>query len=179
MVNIGSVKTNNNIIYAVIAVKIMKKIICLALLVLLASCYGINEKNSQIFTLSSCCNSDSTWATIYNEHKIENGDKTEVKEIIEDFKRQPFSTDLIYFKSNPEEYVGISEGGTFVRYVYNKNISNQVLNGLSPQLKDSEKIRIGLRVNALLFNYLDEDGRKEAIIDIEKACSEFLKKNSE
>lgn len=152
----------------------MKKIIYFLLLVLLVSCYGVNEKNSQIFTLSSCCNSDSTWATIYNDYKIENDNKEEVQEVIKDFKSQPFSTDIIYFKSDPEEYIGISKEGRFIRYMYNKNISNQVLDGLSPQLKDSEKIRIGLRVNAILFNYLNEEGRKEAIINIKNQCSEFL-----
>ncbi len=150
-------------------------IILISAFLLLSSCYGINEKNSYIFTLSNCCNSDIMWKEIFLKYKPEGTHTVEVQGILSDFKSQPFKTNIIYFKDEPEEYVGISENGRFIRYIYNKKISKQVLNGLTPKLDDSEKIRIGLRINSILFNYLNEDGRRESVIILKESFSEFLK----
>ncbi len=157
----------------------MKKnniLLCLIFSVLLYSCYGINEKNSYFFTLSTCCAKDA-WIQILNEHKVENVENKDVINILKEFRNQPFPTDVIYFKDYPEEYIGISENYQFVRYVYNKKLSNEVLDGFSEKLKNSEKIRIGLRINALLMSRLSEEGRKESIILIRKECDNYLKDN--
>jgi hypothetical protein len=150
-------------------------IILISAVLLLSSCYGINEKNSYILTLSNCCNSDIVWKKIFSKYKPEGINTVEVQGILNDFKSQPFKTNIIYFKDEPEEYVGISENGRFIRYVYNKKISTQVLDGLSTKLSDSEKIRIGLRINSILFNYLNEDGRMESVFILKESFDEFLK----
>ncbi len=90
---------------------------CLFGLLSLISCYEVNEKTSEIFELSSCCNADSTWIKMYNSHKIQNLESKEVQEIIHEFKNMPFSTNILYFKDYPEEYIGISKGGTSIRYI--------------------------------------------------------------
>ncbi|ALM48415.1 hypothetical protein AMR72_05585 [Flavobacterium psychrophilum] len=145
------------------------------------SCDGffINKKTSEIIHLSSCCNSDSTWTKIYNTHRIENSENAEIREIIAEFKRQPFSNTVLYFKDYPEEYIGIGDGGSSIRYVYNKKISSQVLNGLSPELSESEKLRIALRVNSILFNYVGEESRKESAIILKYQCEDLIENYKE
>lgn len=157
-------------------IKISRRI-CIILCVLLVSCYGVNKKTSEIFNLSFCCNNNTTWPLIFEEHKVVNVKDSNVQEILKDFKNQIHSSDIIYFKEYPEEYIGISENRMFIRYVYNKNISNQVLDGLSPQLSDSEKIRIGLRVITLQMNNLNEEGKKASIKIINEECERYLEKH--
>lgn len=50
----------------------MSKYIYIAFSLLLLSCYGINKETSEIFNLSFCCNSETTWTLIFKEHKVEN-----------------------------------------------------------------------------------------------------------
>lgn len=151
-------------------------ILSTGILLLLSSCYGVNEKNSYIFTLSNCCNSENIWKDVISNYSPNDTNNVHVQDIMKDFKSQPFRTMVIYFNDEPKEYIAISENGRFVRYVYNEKIKKQVLNGLSPLLSESEKIRIGLRVHSLLFNQLNEEGRKESVIILKKSFEEFLKK---
>lgn len=152
--------------------KCVRRSIYLGLSILFSSCYGVNEKNSSIFKLSICCSSKA-WIKIYEEYKIVNG-KDLV--ILNKFKTQPFPNHVLYFKEFPEEYIAISENHEFIRYVYNKKISNEIIDGFSPELKDSERIRIGLRVSSLLMSNLSEEGRRESIILISNECHNYLKK---
>ena len=144
---------------------------------LISSCYGINEETSEICGLSVCCNEDNTWKVIFDEHKIENIQTKPVAEIISEFKNQSFESDILYFKDYPEEYIGISKDKMSVRYVYNHKIANQVLNGLSPQLSDYEKIRISMRVNSVHMKYLNDRGRRESIVLMRKEFNDYLEKN--
>ena len=155
----------------------MKNIIFIStvIILLLSSCYGVNEKNSYIFTLSNCCNSDEIWKDIISKYSPNELHDSNSQDIVKDFKSQPFRTFVIYFDDEPKEYIAISENNRFVRYVYNTKISTKVLNGLSPLLSKSEKIRIGLRVNSLLFNELSEEGRKESVILLKNSFEGFLK----
>jgi len=157
----------------------MKLFLTITTALILFSCYGVNEKNSYIAIISSCCNSDTMWPEIYEKYKIKDVENPLIKEIISDFERQPFSSTIIYFEEGPEEYIGIGGEGSLVRYVYNKNIRPYVLDGLSTELSDSEKVRITSRINAILFNYFNEDSRHEAIILLNIQCDEYLEKNKE
>ena len=154
----------------------MKKALYLLIFIAVFSCYGVNEETTEICGLSICCNEADTWEKIFKEYSIENTDSDSVKDILLEFRNQPFKTDIIHFKEYPEEYIGISENKMQVRYVYNKKIADQVLDGLSPQLSDSEKIRISIRINLLHINYLNDEGRRESIILMRKECNDFLEK---
>lgn len=151
----------------------MNRIILITFFLLLFSCYEVNDKTSRVIELSWNISKDN-WDTIYLNHKIMDTSDISTKIIINDFKQQPFINKVIYFDEFPEEYYGIDENNSSVRYIYNKNISNKVLDGLSPELKDSEKIRIALRMNALLFNYMDEESQINTIRRIKNQCDYFL-----
>jgi len=142
----------------------MKYILIAFLLTGLLSCdgFGINKKNSYINVISSCCNTDNMWGQILEECSLKNLEDIEVKRIVSEFEALPFSTNILYFESNPEEYIGVSKNGSSIRYIYNDDLSPNVLNGLSTELSDLEKMRITLRVNAVMMNYLNESGKKEA-----------------
>lgn len=141
--------------------------------------FGINEKNSYIAVISSCCNSKVTWSEIYSKYKIRDTSDVKSREIILKFKKQPFPSKIIYFENNPEEYIGIGNEGSVIRYLYNENLSSEVLDGFSSELSESEKIRITLRLNSILFNSIDEYGRREAIILLKKQCEDYLENNKE
>ena len=99
----------------------MKNIIFIStvIILLLSSCYGVNEKNSYIFTLSNCCNSDEIWKDIISKYSPNELHDSNSQDIVKDFKSQPFRTFVIYFDDEPKEYIAISENNRFVRYVYN------------------------------------------------------------
>lgn len=157
-------------------IKRIKKIIALLLFILLASCYGVNKKTSEIFDVSVCCNNKETWPIIFKEYSVQKSEDQNVNEILKKFKNQIHETDVIYFNEYPQEYIGISENHMFVRYVYNRKISDEVLNGLSTELSESEKLRIGLRIIGLQMNNLGEEGRKEAAIIIKTECQKIIEK---
>ena len=156
-------------------IKKIKTHIVLLFSILLVSCYGVNKETSEIFDLSVCCNDKKeTWPLIFKEYATQKSNDQDVNEILKKFKNQIHETDVIYFKEYPQEYIGISENRMFVRYVYNRKISNEVLNGLSLKLSESEKLRIGLRVIGLQMNSLGEEGRKEAAIIIKTECQKII-----
>jgi hypothetical protein len=119
------------------------------------------------------------WTEIYEDYKVKDTLNPDIIAILEEFKSMPFSSKVIYFKEGPEEYIGIGRGNSAVRYVYNENIDGQVLNGLSTELPESEKIRIGLRLHNLIYPYLNEEGRKESVILIRSQCEKFLEKQKD
>jgi len=73
--------------------------------------------------------------------------------MIEEFKSQPFENELIYFSHSPEEVIAISSDHYSIRYVYNPKISDQVLDGFSKSLNESEKDRILKRIESVLEKY--------------------------
>ena len=144
------------------------KIDCLTVLFLLSSCYGVNEKTSEIFNLNTTCLSKETWGNINKEYSINTLTDSVWLEKTREFKDQSFPTEVLYLSEEPQELVGISTDHYSVRYLYNPQISDQILNGLSPQLNNEERKRIGVRVQRLLMQYQCEKGKQESLKLIER-----------
>lgn len=111
---------------------------------LFISCYGINEKSSEIGSLNYNCGS-SGWNQIFSKFSTSYFSSNVTEQIVEDFYNMPFKVDLIYLKE-PHEIIGVSEGRYTIRYLYNPSISDQILDGLSSQLTESEKERVQTRM---------------------------------
>ncbi len=146
----------------------MRVIYLCFVVILLQSCYGINEKTSEICTLNTNCISSTAWNEISKEYSTNKIVRSEFIKKVEGFKNQTFSNEVLYFENNPEELIGVDNELYSVRYVYNPKISNQILNGLSPQLNDVEKKRIRLRIQTLLMKYQCEEGKKESLNAMEE-----------
>jgi hypothetical protein len=146
----------------------MKLIYWCFIAVLLQSCYGINEKTSEISTLNTNCLSSNAWDEIKREYSADGITNPKLNEGLKEFENLPFTTEVFYFKNNPEELIAVSTDHYAIRYVYNPKISNQILDGLSLQLKDKEKKRIKKRIQTLLIQYQCEEGRIESLKAIEE-----------
>jgi len=144
------------------------RIDCLVILFLLSSCYGVNERTSEIFNLNTTCLSKETWDEINNEYSTNTVTDSVWLEKSKEFKDQPFPTEVLYFSEQPQELVGIATDHYSVRYVYNPQISDQILNGLSPQLNEEERKRIGIRIQTILMQYQCQKGKQESLELIER-----------
>ncbi|HEX8351167.1 MAG TPA: hypothetical protein VF598_14485 [Hymenobacter sp.] len=132
----------------------MKRIYLGLIALLLQACYGVNERTSEICDINQVISlTDSAWSVIFKNHNPDSIKNSDLIKKSEEFKEQPFSTDVLYFKSNPEELIGIDPNHYSIRYIYDDKISDQVLNGLSPQLQKKEKQRICKRIHTLLEKY--------------------------
>lgn len=115
-------------------------------LAFLSSClYGINEKTSEIGTINWVCN----WAHFENKYSTARLEDSLFISKLSEFKQMPFPNKVLYFDTHPKELIGISEEYYQIRYVYNPRISDQVLDGLSPQLLEVEKQRIQNRMDSI------------------------------
>lgn len=152
----------------------MKRFECLELILYcfaflsLHSCYGVNEKTSIIHSLNSTCLPESAWDSIKREYSSNMLVDSQLLEKLKEFRKMPFSTEVLYFPDSPEELIGISHNHYFIRYVYNPDISDDVLSGLSPELSAAEKKRIGKRILTLLMKYQCDEGQKESLRMIEE-----------
>lgn len=141
----------------------MKTFVAILVPLLFTGCYyGINSKTSEIGNLNTNCLDKDAWLIIYQKYSISNIDDSIYSFQVNDFKNMPFETDLLYFESNPKEIIAISKEHYSVRYVFNPSISSQILDGLSPKLKEEEKKRIRNRIQKVLMEYQCEAGKKEA-----------------
>jgi hypothetical protein len=66
----------------------------------------------------------------------------------------------LYFDNDPKEIIGCDYYS--VRAVYNPEINDEIVDGLSPQLKDDEQVRIRNRVQNALLKYQCSDGKSES-----------------
>jgi hypothetical protein len=82
---------------------------------------------------------------------------------LDDFHSQTFSCELLYFNSTPKEIIAIDKDHYSVRYVFNPEISMNVLDGLSQKLSNSEKNRILNRVQEVILDYQCQEGKKESL----------------
>jgi hypothetical protein len=146
----------------------MKLIYLYFIAILFQSCYEVNEKTSEISTLNTRCVDSNAWVEIGKDYSTDLITNPYLIEELNGFKKKPFTTEVLYFKANPEELIAVSTDHYGIRYVYNPKISNQILNGLSPQLKDVEKKRIHKRIQTLLMKYQCEEGKVESLKAIEE-----------
>jgi hypothetical protein len=142
----------------------MKKIffINLLLLFIFSSCYyGVNEKTSQIGWVDNTCQSKFAWDSILAKNPIGNIKDSLFLNALDNFKNVPYPVSLVYLSQEPKEIIGVTYSS--VRYVFNPKIdSTMILDGLSAELKESEKKRILKRVQKLLMEYQCEEGKKES-----------------
>lgn len=154
--------------------KMMKRFECLELILCcfvflsLQSCYGVNEKTSIIHSLNSTCLPESAWDSMKREYSSNMLVDSQLLEKLKEFRKMPFSTEVLYFPDSPEELIGISHEHYSIRYVYNPDISDDVLSGLSPELSAAEKKRIGKRILTMLMKHQCEKGRKASLRMIEE-----------
>jgi len=144
----------------------MKLIYIWLLLFLLFSCYGVNEKTSSIAPLNTECLSKVAWFKIKSRYSVKNIKDSKFIDALEDINNESFSTDVLYFKNKPEELIAIATDHYSVRYVFNLNIDDNILNGF--QLSEKEKKRIQKRIQFLLMEYQCEDGKKKSLLMLQK-----------
>ncbi len=147
----------------------MKSFIVILMSLFFVGCYyGVNSKTSEIGNLNTNCLDKNAWSVIYQKYSINDIEDSIYKSQVNDFKGMAFETDLLYFESNPKEIIAISKEHYSVRYVFNPSLANQILDGLSPMLKEEEKKRIRNRVQNILIEYQCEAGKREAEILMSK-----------
>src|SRR5690242_2260297 len=135
----------------------MRLVLGVALLVFLTGCKDrfSNKRTSRIYDLNVECVRDSAWTFLRNNYPVENVDDEKFLSALADFKplQNVFSVEIFYFKEGPQELIAVSSEHDCVRYVYNPQISKNILNGLSPALSKKNKERVGKRIQDILKRY--------------------------
>lgn len=130
-------------------------------LLTLNGCYGENSKTSQIGNLNTRCLSKNAWDSICKEYStIKTTDSVfinKINGIKAHFIKPKY---ILYFDSGPKELIGCDYYS--VRAVYNPEINDDVLDGLSVQLNDDEQVRIRNRVQNALLKYQCAEGKAES-----------------
>lgn len=138
------------------------KICLLFVIVLFYSCYGVNAETSEIGDTYFTCRNENAWKEISNEYstnQIKDSTFLEGLKYVENHFLKPDY--IIYFKNNPREIVGISNG--VIRVAFNPKVFNGPINGLTPQLSDKEQVRIRNRVLKLLYKYECPKGKRRIL----------------
>lgn len=145
----------------------MKIYFLLAVIIVLSGCYGINSETSEIGSIEASCLDSAAWEKICEEHSpshIENQEwLSRVKDVQEHFSRPTY---ILYFKEEPPEIIGCD--GYSVRVVYNPQLADQVLTGLSPLLGNAEQKRIRNRILSEIMKYQCEDGQAKTQANMKK-----------
>lgn len=128
--------------------------------------YGVNDKTTQISYINNTCLKKNAWDTIIHIYSTKRITDSIFTNALSDFKNTSFPVSVIYFEQEPKELIGVDYSS--IRYVFNPLISNQILDGLSPKLNESEKKRIRNRVQKILLEYQCSEGKKEAEILMSK-----------
>lgn len=140
------------------------KVLLAIIMLFLTSCYGINEKSTEIGSLNTNCLDSLAWVKIAQSHSVEKITESLFLEQLSKFKIEPFETELFYFDVAPKEIIAVSTDHYQVRYVYNPEIAGQILDGLSPQLGEKEdRDRIRNRIQLLLMPYQCKEGRMKSV----------------
>lgn len=131
-------------------------------ILIFSSCsYGVNKENSQIGDLNSKCLDANTWDRMTEIYAFDDiSDLTFLKglyDIEEHFIKPEY---VLYFDDLPKELIGCDSYS--IHAVYNPEISEDVLDGLSLELSDKEQIRIRNRVQKALMEFQCEEGKKES-----------------
>lgn len=134
---------------------------------LFTGCYGVNSETSEIGSIDALCLDSTAWEKICEEHSpgnIKNQEwASKIQDIKEHFSKPSY---LLYFKEEPQEIIGCD--GYSVRAVYNSQLADQVLTGLSPLLGNKEQKRIRNRVLTEIMKYQCEKGRAKTEANMKK-----------
>lgn len=138
--------------------------ILMVFLSLISGCYGVNERTSEIGTLTSTCLDDSVYAILEEKYSTKNILDPEFLSALEKMKTpQSLSTVFLYFDTLPREIIAIDESYYFVRYVYNPELYPYPVSGLPDVLSNKERKRIVNRVQGLLMEYECDKGKEESL----------------
>lgn len=133
----------------------------------LVSCDGffINKYTSHIGFLNfNCSDHSAVLDTIISQHQPVNM-PPEFTAMATEFDNMPFTSgELVYFDSGPRELIKIDN--YMVRYVYNPEISEWVLDGLSTGLSDQEQFRITARIQLLVIEHQCLKGKFESLLGL-------------
>lgn len=124
--------------------------------------YGINPKNSKISSLTNTCLDENAWDSILTKHSITDSVDDIFIQKASSMNSLPFSGHLLYFDESPREIISVSETYYFIRYIFNPEISDKTLDGLSPELSEKEKKRIQKRVIEEIMIFQCDKGKKES-----------------
>jgi len=110
---------------------------------------------------------ENAWQEIEKTHGIDSITDTELLKEIQTLRNHFMKPEyIVYFKEGPEELIACDYYA--IRAVYNRNICDDVLDGLSPQLSNEEQMRVRNRVLALIKNYQCEEGAKRTELDMQE-----------
>ena len=121
----------------------------------------VNKKTSHICHLNIECISDSDFTKIKEKYSVNSIKDTDFKNRLAFFNNSIFSNNVLYFKDSPSELIGVDSDYHSIRYVYNPNICDSVVDGLSIELEESEKKRLKKRIQKVYYEYEYEKGKKK------------------
>jgi hypothetical protein len=133
----------------------MKKlfVICVFAASTTMSCIQLTNKHtSRIYNLNTECLSDSAWKELDSLHSVTGIKDSVMVSKLAEFHKMPFSSTIYYFDGPAPELIAVA-AHECVRYVYNPRISDGVLDGLSLELSDIEKERVGDKIQSILRKY--------------------------
>lgn len=130
------------------------------------SCYGVNEKSSEIAVINTDCLKDSTWSIIKKRYNYDTVTVESYLYAIKELKSYLLSTDILYFDSGPRELIAVSTDHYTIRY-QNSNTSflteYKILHGQSAEMTPNERIRIRNRILSIIMEFQCEEGRKTSL----------------
>lgn len=137
----------------------MKITVAVLLIVLLvAGCYGVNSETSEIGSYDWTCLTEKKIRYIEQEHSIDKIQDSVFKAGLQDVKNHFLTPKyIVYFDETPKEIIGFD--GYSIRVAFNPSISYAAVDGLSPQLSDSEQVRIRNRLFRLLWEKECDKGK--------------------
>lgn len=128
----------------------------------LYGCYGVNSESSEIGRMSPTCLDSLAWEKICQEHSTDSIKDSNLISRLEDVKNHFIKPDyILYFDEEPKEIIGCDWYS--IRVVYNEQLADQLMTGLSPFLSNGEQKRIRNRVFKEIMKYQCEKGKQETI----------------
>lgn len=112
-----------------------------------------NKRTSRVYNLNTECLADSAWKELESYHTVAGLKDSVMISKLADFQKMPFSNIVYYFDGKDPELIAVSADHDCVRYVYNPLISDDILDGLSPELSNQEKERVGNKIQSFLRKY--------------------------
>ena len=124
----------------------------------------INKESPIIGSVYGECLENHAWDSLFSRFSTKKIKDTIIYDAFLEFDNQVFKCDVLYFEEEPLELIGIDSD--MIRYVYNPNVSSEILSGFN--LEEKEKNRIANRVQSLLIEFQCEEGRKQSLKKIKE-----------
>lgn len=113
--------------------------------------YGVNDKTTEIgYFLEGTTLDTVKVRKVINAYQLPENMDAEWHRKLSEIKKLPFKTDVLYFEEEPEELIAVNFPAHCIRYLYNPEISNDVIAGMSSMLDSANKERIKNRIIRVL-----------------------------